>query len=197
MNQGKKNRLIEATIAIAAEEGLNGLSMKQVVRRAQTSETLIYQHFENKEGLYYACFNVINEELKSFLDNYPDETGENRDEVYEFVHKLWLDFFRFLVEHKERTYFYYSYRNSAYINPYREAAAENSAKYLKKFDEIYQKINVDSGINLTVDRNCLWSYVLDTTYTFAHHVIQGEIQDTPETCEHMWMLLSHGLFSSK
>ena len=64
MNEGKKNKLIEATIAIAAEEGLNGLSMKQVIRRAQTSETLIYQHFENKEGLYYACFQVINRELQ-------------------------------------------------------------------------------------------------------------------------------------
>jgi len=197
MNEGKKRKLIEAAIELAAEEGMHGLSMKKVVEKAKTSETLIYQHFENKEGLYFACFKVINDELRAFFDNYVWKETSSREELHTMIHGMWMDFFTYLIEHRNRTIFYFSYRNSSYIIPFRDEAMEGSKPYYDRFEVIFQELNADHGINLNVNRKILWSFILDTTSSFARRIIQGELEDTPETREDIWRLLSFGLFGSK
>jgi len=194
MNEGKKRKLIEAAIELASQEGLHGLSMKQVIRKAQTSETLIYQHFENKEGLYYACFKVINDEFRTFFDRYKIEEQTDRKELYQNVRTMWMDFVTFLLENRNRTLFYFAYRNSSYITPFRDEEIEGAKPYFDRFENFFSKINQERGVNLHVNRICLWSYLLDTTCSFARRIIQGELEDTPEIREDIWRLLAFGLF---
>jgi AcrR family transcriptional regulator len=49
-----KNTLVAAGLAILAEQGINGLNLRAVARRAGVSHTAPYCHFANKEALIVA-----------------------------------------------------------------------------------------------------------------------------------------------
>ncbi len=49
-----KNALIEAGIDILAQDGVGGLSLRQVARKAGVSHAAPYAHFSNKQALIAA-----------------------------------------------------------------------------------------------------------------------------------------------
>ncbi len=49
-----KRRLLDASVALIAEQGLDGLSLREMARRASVSHQAPYHHFENREGLLAA-----------------------------------------------------------------------------------------------------------------------------------------------
>lgn len=51
----RRRLILEAALDAFAEKGFNGARTKDVAQRAEVSETLIFQHFANKEELYRAA----------------------------------------------------------------------------------------------------------------------------------------------
>lgn len=72
-----KNALIEAGIAILAEEGVGGLSLRKAARQAGVSHAAPYAHFADKQTLIAAIASdghrKINERLESALARHPDD----------------------------------------------------------------------------------------------------------------------------
>lgn len=52
----RRAQIIDAALDIFAEKGFNGTRTKEIAKRAGISETLIFQHFKNKQELYHAIF---------------------------------------------------------------------------------------------------------------------------------------------
>lgn len=51
-----QQRILEAAIAIFATDGFALASTNAIAQRAQSSKGLLFHHFHNKEGLYYAAY---------------------------------------------------------------------------------------------------------------------------------------------
>jgi AcrR family transcriptional regulator len=83
-----KNALIEAGIAILAEEGANGLSLRKVASRAGVSHTAPYAHFADKQALIAAIsaegYRRLYERMKTVQTQYPD------DPLAQLVETAWL-----------------------------------------------------------------------------------------------------------
>jgi AcrR family transcriptional regulator len=72
-----KNALIEAGINILAQEGVSGLSLRKVARKAGVSHAAPYAHFADKQALIAAIstdgHEKIHERIVDIVARYPDE----------------------------------------------------------------------------------------------------------------------------
>jgi AcrR family transcriptional regulator len=72
-----KNALIKAGIEILAKEGVNGLSLRKVARKAGVSHAAPYAHFADKQALVAAIatdgHQKIHEKIVRIMEQYPDD----------------------------------------------------------------------------------------------------------------------------
>ncbi len=61
-----KSCLIKSAQKLFASYGFNGTSVKQIADKAKVNISLVSYHFGGKEGLYKACLDTENENLKFF-----------------------------------------------------------------------------------------------------------------------------------
>lgn len=141
MDQGKKQKLIDAAFALVAEVGLENFSMAKVAAKAGTSERLIYNHFKTKEALLSTCFASINADLSEVFSDPALLDWQNADSTVEFIRVLWLRFFEYLVCSGNRAIFLFEYRNST---RFRESAEKDpilSDCYFSDFTQMFHSID--------------------------------------------------------
>jgi AcrR family transcriptional regulator len=72
-----RNALVIAGVEILAEEGVSGLNLRKVARRAGVSEAAPYRHFEDKQALVAAIaedgFHRLNARMQAALETSPDD----------------------------------------------------------------------------------------------------------------------------
>jgi AcrR family transcriptional regulator len=72
-----KNALIKAGIEILSKEGVNGLSLRKVARKAGVSHAAPYAHFADKQALVAAIatdgYRKIYEKIAGVMEQYPDD----------------------------------------------------------------------------------------------------------------------------
>jgi AcrR family transcriptional regulator len=102
---GLTDSILDATIALAAEEGLEDLTLDAIAARANVGRPTIYRRWPSKEALLAAA-------VEKMMDDYyvPPHTGSIRDELIEFVRltiervqgpmrDLWVAFFNVESSH--------------------------------------------------------------------------------------------------
>jgi len=63
-----RQRLIDATVAVAERDGLEGLTTRAIVAEAGVSAGMFYGHFDSKEALLAAVVEQKTEELTTLVD---------------------------------------------------------------------------------------------------------------------------------
>lgn len=63
-----RQRLIDATVAVAERDGLEGLTTRAIVAEAGVSAGMFYGHFDSKESLLAAVVEQKTEELTTLVD---------------------------------------------------------------------------------------------------------------------------------
>ena len=81
-------KLIEATIQLISEKGLESLSLKEVAKVANISRAAAYQHFENREHLIAAAKEWVSDQLSVSLT---EVMSSPMDENVFHITKLILD----------------------------------------------------------------------------------------------------------
>ena len=68
----RKEKLIEATVQIISEHGLENLRTAEICKIAGVNIAYLYDFFENKDDLIAQAFAASDERfLKTILDNFP------------------------------------------------------------------------------------------------------------------------------
>lgn len=68
IEEARRRQIIEAAIAVAAEEGYGGASLAKVAARAQISKSVVVYHFGGKDELVEATVHQICEEIWRFVE---------------------------------------------------------------------------------------------------------------------------------
>ena len=83
--------LIEAASRLLTSSGINGLTIKNLAKEMNFSESAIYRHFSSKEDIILAMMNFLAESIDQRLTNLPQST--NPEEKFRAMFEEQFNFF--------------------------------------------------------------------------------------------------------
>lgn len=189
----KKELLLDCTMKAVAENGLMNVSMQMITKMANTAEGLIYKHYQTKENLLLQCYLSVYEDLKAHIETDINKVEvTNKEEMINSLHNLWKKYFKFLIKNREKTLFFYEYRNSSYMY---QATANGLVDTKNTFSELanfFYSLDKKFNILQKSDLKSFFVYVTDITIIFAIRLINSKIEVNKETTEMLWNLVWHG-----
>jgi AcrR family transcriptional regulator len=113
---GKKQDLLKAAVQLFSKQGFDGTTTLEIAEAAHVTETVIYYHFKNKDGLFTHILVTTFVEYFSRLD----KLNNNTPTQFEKVKNLIDLHFQFVEEFPDETYIILSacpakLRDSAHI----------------------------------------------------------------------------------
>ena len=179
--QNVRNRLIENTIRVIAENGLDKTTTKAIVDGTNINEAYIYSYFKNKEDLLTKMFESLDTELfEKIMQHLPvvymeDIEMEMRFRMFFFA--VW----KFLLGEKEKCMTYIRY----YYSPY---FLKNSAEdHLKRYMPILQDIS--AVFKAEADVRMIMHYVLNVMLDFVLKVHIGQMREDDDYEEHVFRVV--------
>ncbi len=107
LNRAEKRKqthdyLLEAAFEVFSQQGYNGASVDDVAYEAGFTKGAVYDHFENKEGLFLALVEQqLESEISQWHEIYPDESYEESFVKFATKQRVWhmllLEFYLFAL----------------------------------------------------------------------------------------------------
>lgn len=184
--------MMNAAIKIVAERGFEGFTTKRWASTAGVAEGSLYYHFKSKNDLLEQTFYYIDHEVADLYSDVTDVFGKIRDgkDLAAYLTDGWKRYYEYLVKNPEKTLFYYRYLTSPRYN---ENVQKSQFAYFASFQK---QLDQNPKLGYLKDKanwNILWTYVVETTVSFAFRVVTGSIENTDENFEQMLNLSMHGL----
>jgi AcrR family transcriptional regulator len=110
--KNKQEAILQATLELIAERGLNDTPMALVAKHSGVSAGIIYHYFENKDDLIKALYYRIKSDFSEAL---LDGDLKNLPWPAQFK-QLWLNAYQFYASHPHETIFLEQCENSPYYN---------------------------------------------------------------------------------
>ncbi|WP_259418240.1 TetR/AcrR family transcriptional regulator [Bacillus toyonensis] len=181
-----RNKILEATLALVAENGFHGTSVSQIAAKSKVNVGSMYYHFNNKDdilkALYIHCKKQITQYVfnKSSEDMPPDECLKRM--MFQIVH--------YFMENEAEKSFMEQFENSPY---YAEIASSTEyTEIMKPYMELY----VDAGkeglikdLPLAVVQSLMYGAITSlTTYYLSNQEITSE-SVLSEAIDAIWDML--------
>lgn len=178
---------------VVAKNGLESFSVLQAAKLAQVNEALVYRDFGTKENLLFECYDsVAKQVVELYKDAEPFDLNDSKI-TYKQAHAIWYTYFSFLVQNGYKTLFYQQYRDSNHILTYIEKEKEGQAADFAGFLSALQPVLKDMQLPEGMTYNHIWTYLMDTSSIFAKRIINGQLDNTPESYEAIWHMLAYGI----
>lgn len=189
----RKSEILDASMKMVCEHGLLSFTTKKVASYMGISESLIYKYFVSKDKLLYSCFEVVHKKVAALMEQVINTPTNAEISEVEFIKQMWYSYFNLLIEEDYRTIFYFSYRDSKYINTVLEHDSEVVNSYFSEFAGIVDMFDSKYDIFKRVDSHFVWTYILDTTLMFAKRTIVGDLPGSSKNTDDIWMLIFGGI----
>ncbi len=176
-----RNRLIDRTITVIAESGMDKTTTKAIVKGTDINEAYIYRFFKDKEDLLSHVFEELDEELVAKAMQHvevmymPELEYELRCRV--FFTAIW----KFLLGNKEKCLAFVRYYYSPYFQKYSyETHKQRYAPLVMKFQDAF-KDEADTWMIL--------NHVLNVILDFAVKVHNGQMPNEDIYAEHVFRVI--------
>lgn len=192
-SSNRKAEILDASMKVVCEYGLSSFTAKKVAAYMGISESLIYKYFVSKDKLLYNCFEVVHKKVAALMGQIINMPVTAEISEVEFIRQMWYSYFNLLVEEDYRTIFYFSYRDSKYIDTVLEHNDEAVNSYFSGFAGIVDMFDNKYNIFKRVDSHLVWTYILDTTGIFAKRTIVGDLPKSSKNTDDIWRLIFGGI----
>ena len=189
----RKAEILDASMKMVCEHGLSSFTTKKVASYMGISDSLIYKYFVSKEKLLYSCFEVVHRKVAALMEQVINTPMTAEISEVEFIKRMWYSYFNLLVEEDYRTIFYFSYRDSKYIDTVLEHNYEVVNSYFSEFAGMVDMFDNKYKIFTRVDSHFVWTYILDTTLMFAKRTIVGDLPKSSKNTDDIWTLIFGGI----
>lgn len=191
----RKAKIMDATMRIVAERGLESFAVIQVSKKTRINEALIYRDFQTKENLLFECYNEVAQQVSDLYRNPQMIDLTSKESIVHALHDAWIMYFSFLVENDYKTIYYQSYRDSEHMRTYLQKEKEGKAADFDGFKSMVRPIISLVHLPKNMNMDYIWTFVMDTSGIFAKRIIRQELPNTQESYEYIWNLLFFGLKS--
>ena len=180
-HQNVRNRLIENTIRIIAENGFDKTTTKAIVSGTDINEAYIYRDFSDKEDLFVKVFDQLDEELIAKLMQHLPVMYMSELEFEVRCRVFFTAVWKFLLGNKEKCLAFVQYYYSPYFNKY--SADRHKQRYrplVEKFSEAF------------IDEADVWmilNHILNVMLDFAVKVHNDHMSKEDSYSEHVFRVI--------
>jgi len=143
LKEDTRANILEASLEIVKEEGWQALSMRKIADKIEYTAPIIYEYFENKEGILLELtrqgYVILNQEIKkSQIDVLKPEKQ---------LEAMWIAYWNFAFEHKELYQLMYGVEMSCcYLKKALAEAEQANRLFFDKIKEVMVAENPDEDI---------------------------------------------------
>ena len=176
-----RNTLVNNTITVIANEGLDRTTTKAISSAAGVNEAYIYRCFADKEDLLIATFDKLDEELFQATMAHipimymPSMDFETRCRFYYAA--VW----RFLLGNREKCVSFMRYYYSQYFMKH------SYEKHQQRYEPLVQEFQ--KAFRSEANTWMLLNHILNVMLDFAIKIFDGYLADDDDTAEHVFRLL--------
>lgn len=187
-----RSLMMNAAIKIVAERGFEGFTTKRWAATAGVAEGSLYYHFKSKDDLLEQAFFYIDQEIVGLYSDASDAFRKIRDlkDLKDYLIDGWKRYYYYLVEHPQKTVFYYRYLTSPRCN---EKIQKSRMSYVLTFQKRLEDTKELRNLKDKINPEVLWMYIANTAVSFAFGVVTGAVENKKETVSQMLDLSMYGL----
>lgn len=180
-----RGKLIDNTISVIAEEGLDKTTTKAIVSGTDINESYIYRFFADKEDLLAKTFDALDNELVAKV-MFHISIMYMRDMEYEIRCRFFfMSIWKFLLDNRKKCIAYIRYYYSPYFQKYSATAhKERCVPLVEKFEDAF-----GAGANVWM----LLDHILNVMLDVAVKVFDGTVQDNDDTAQYVFGLVYHSI----
>jgi AcrR family transcriptional regulator len=176
-----RQQLINGTIQVIAEEGLDKATTKQIGTKTGINEAYIYRCFKCKEDMFAKTFESLDLELIAALKQYSPILYKS-DLPHEEKHKEYFTgIWNFLITNREKCITYIRYYYSPYFLKY--SSEDHHARFAPVIANFAKLFKEEANVRL------IMKHMLNVALDFAVKVFNNEMPDEDEFTEHVFLVI--------
>jgi len=172
----KKELILQATLELLADQGLQNISVPEIIKTSGVAAGTLYYYFSDKDDLIDRLYLDLKQEAGNALTK-----GINQDSNFkEQFFLLWKNLYSFYTSYPKKFEFLEDYAHSPKVR--NEIKAITQTYYQSAIDLFKSGINI--GILRKLPVQLMLNMVFGNISTFARMVLLEEIDPTPELIQH-------------
>lgn len=176
-----QSRLIDRTIIVIAENGLDKTTTKAIVKGTDINEAYIYRYFSDKEDLLSHVFDTLDEELVAkVMQHLP--VMYMRELEYELRCRVFFEaVWKFLLGNKEKCLAFVRYYYSPYFTKY--SAESHKRRYVPVVDKFKEAFKDEADVWMILN------HILNVMLDFAVKVHNDQMSRDDDYAEHVFRVI--------
>ena len=176
-----RNRLIDRTITVIAENGLDKTTTKAIVKGTDINEAYIYRYFSDKEDLLSHVFDTLDEELVAkVMQHLP--VMYMRELEYELRCRVFFEaVWKFLLGNKEKCLAFVRYYYSPYFTKY--SAESHKRRYVPVVEKFKEAFKDEADVWMILN------HILNVMLDFAVKAHNGQMSKEDHYVEHVFLVI--------
>ncbi len=176
-----RERFIKATITVIARDGLDKATTKLIGLEAQLNEAYIYRCFEDKEMMFFECFEELDDELVSVTTK-NIEIMYQKELDFEIRCRLYFKaIWEFLLGNKEKCLAFIRYYYSQQFQKY--AAEKHKARYVPLVEKFKVAFKDEADVWMILN------HILNVMLDFAFKVHNNQMPENDDYSEHVYRVI--------
>lgn len=176
-----RNRLIDRTITVIAECGLDKTTTKAIVNGTDINEAYIYRYFNDKEDLLSHVFDVLDAELVMKATQHVDVMYMQELEYELRYRAFFAAIWNFLLGNKEKCLAYVRYYYSPYFKKY------SYVTHKQRYTPLVTKLQ--DAFKDEADTWMILNHVLNVMLDFAVKVHNDQMSKEDNYAEHVFRVI--------
>ncbi|MBQ8743203.1 MAG: TetR/AcrR family transcriptional regulator [Clostridia bacterium] len=176
-----QSRLIDRTIIVIAENGLDKTTTKAIVKGTDINEAYIYRYFSDKEDLLSHVFDTLDEELVAkVMQHLP--VMYMRELEYELRCRVFFEaVWKFLLGNKEKCLAFVRYYYSPYFTKY--SAESHKRRYVPVVEKFKEAFKDEADVWMILN------HILNVMLDFAVKAHNGQMSEEDHYVEHVFLVI--------
>ena len=176
-----QSRLIDRTIIVIAENGLDKTTTKAIVKGTDINEAYIYRYFSDKEDLLSHVFDTLDEELVAkVMQHLP--VMYMRELEYELRCRVFFEaVWKFLLGNKEKCLAFVRYYYSPYFTKY--SAENHKRRYVPVVEKFKEAFKDEADVWMILN------HILNVMLDFAVKAHNGQMPKEDSYVEHVFLVI--------
>lgn len=169
----RRDRIVQAVIAVMAEQGLAGTTTRRIAEKAGVSEAALYRYFTGKKALVLEALERVGNIPLQILSSLPATEGN----VFESIIKMSDGFYEFVMDHPEESMLLFETVTGSRDPAIRTALSDKFMDYTLVMSAMFDEGKKDGSVRDDLDSTvAAWHIMaLGITLVFASLVGLGEV----------------------